>query len=373
MKWSKTLWPDSGEAPSCPSRLPEGAVPATDIRIVALGLSCLSGDQPFALLGAVGAFLSGALPSSSLTAAASGQGDESPVLRAAIPELKGLDTPGDRITCLAEAALDQALSALSEGTDWSRVLVLTLLPPASSPRGRALETSTLEEALRTLHPGLMKASFCFAEAEEGAVAHLKEIGQALARGRWEAVLFGGADSLVDVVTCGTLIGEGRIATVAAAGLLPGEGAAYLLLQGGGAGAPGRARIAGSEHAPEPHPGEADSRPMTGLHAAIEAALAEGKRAVSDLAVVVLPLGAETSGPLEWHQVTQRLWPPSSAPVVRPEELHPSLVLGELGAAAFPVALVLGCARLDFRYPAAGTILVCEAGDHPQRGAVLLTL
>ncbi|ALC17961.1 hypothetical protein DSOUD_3241 [Desulfuromonas soudanensis] len=373
MKWSKTLCPDSGEAPSCPSRLSEGFDPVPDIRIGALGLSCLSGNQPFALLGAVGTSLSGALPSSSLTAAASGQGGESPVLRAPIPELEGLDSPGGRITCLAEAALGQALFALSEGTDWSRVLVLTLLPPPSSPRGRALETSALEGALRTLHPGLVQASFRFAEAEAGAVVRLKEIGQALAGGRWEAVLFGGADSLVDVGTCGTLIGKGRIATVAAAGLFPGEGAAYLLLQGGGAGTPGRARIAGAGHAPEPHPGEADSHPMTGLHAAIEAALAEAKRAAADLAVVVLPFGAETSGPLEWHQVTQRLWAPSSASVVRPAELHPSLVLGELGAAALPVALVLGCARLDFRHPAAGTVLVCEGGDHPQRGAVLLTL
>jgi 3-oxoacyl-[acyl-carrier-protein] synthase-1 len=302
-----------------------------------------------------------------------GPDDESPILRAPISEFEGIDHPGERITLLAAAALGQALSGLPEGTTWSRILVLTLLPPPASPRGQALGTPGLEGALRALHPRLLQASFRFVAAEEGAVAQLREVGLALAGGKWEAVLFGGADSLVDVVTCGTLIGEGRIATVAAAGLLPGEGAAYLLLQGGGAGAPGRARIAGSEHAPEPHPGEADSRPMTGLHAAIEAALAEGKRAAADLAVIVLPLGAETSGPLEWHQVTQRLWPPSSAPVVRPEELHPSLVLGELGAAAFPVALVLGCARLDFRYPAAGTILVCEAGDHPQRGAVLLTL
>jgi 3-oxoacyl-[acyl-carrier-protein] synthase-1 len=302
-----------------------------------------------------------------------GPDDESPILRAPISGFEGIDHSGERITLLAAAALGQALSGLPEGTTWSRILVLTLLPPPASSRGQALGTPGLEEALRALHPGLLQASFSFVAAEEGAVAQLREVGLALAGGKWEAVLFGGADSLVDVVTCSALIREGRILTAAAAaGLLPGEGAAYLLLRWGEACPPGRGRIAGAGHAPEPHRAAADRCAMTGLPAAIEEALASAKAPAAAVGAVVLPFGAETSGALEWHQVRQRLWPNPSTAVDRAEELHPGLVLGELGAAAFPVALALGRARLDFEYPSVGTVLVCEAGDQGERGAVLLS-
>jgi len=373
MKWSGTRPPLAGKDRPSDRRFPGPAAPPSSLRIAALGLCCLAGDQPFALLGAVATSLSGARPSPSLSAAGLGPGDESPILRAPISGLEGVDHPGERITLLAAAALGQTLSVLPEGTTWSRILVLTLLPPVAGPRGQALDRPGLEEALRALHPGLLQASFRFVAAEEGAVAQLMEVGLALADGRWEAVLFGGADSLVDVVTCGALIGEGRILTAAGnSGLLPGEGAAYLLLRGGEAGSPGRARIAGAGHAPEPHLDAADRCAMTGLLAAIEQALASAKAEAAAVGAVVLPFGAETSGPLEWHQVRQRLWPNPSEPVDRAEDLYPGLVLGELGAAAFPVGLVLGWARLDFEHPPVGTVLVCEVGDQPQRGAVLLS-
>jgi 3-oxoacyl-[acyl-carrier-protein] synthase-1 len=373
MKWPGSRPSLAGKDQPTPRRLPEPDAPAPALHISALGLCCLAGDQPFALLGAVATSLCGARPSTSLTAAGVGPDDESPILRAPISGFEGIDHPGERITLLAAAALGQSLSGLPEGTTWSRILVLTLLPPAESPRGQALGTPDLERALRDLHPGLLQASFRFVAAAEGAVAHLREVGLALAGGRWEAVLFGGADSLVDAVTCGALIGEGRILTAAgAAGILPGEGAAYLLLRGGEAGPPGRGRIAGAGHASEPHPAAADRCAMTGLPAAIEEALASARAEAAAVGAVVLPFGAETSGALEWHQVRQRLWPNISTPVDRAEELLPGLVLGELGAAAFPVALALGWARLDFGYPPAGTVLVCEAGDQMPRGAVLLS-
>lgn len=373
MKWPGTMPPLAGKDQTSPRRLPEPAAPAPALQISALGLCCLAGDQPFALLGAVATSLSGARPSTSLSAAGFGPGDESPILRAPISGFEGIDHPGERITLLAASALGQALSALPEGTTWNRILVLTLLPPAASPRGKVLDTPDLEGALRALHPGLRQASIRFVAAEEGAVVQLREVALALAGGRWEAVLFGGADSLVDVVTCSALVREGRILTADGnAGLLPGEGAAYLLLRGDEAGPPGRRRIAGEGHAPEPHPAAADRCAMTGLPAAVEEALSSAKTDAAAVGAVVLPFGAETSGALEWHQVRQRLWPNSSTPVDRAEELHPGLVLGELGAAGFPVALVLGWARLDFEHPPVGTVLVCEAGDQPLRGAVLLS-
>jgi hypothetical protein len=94
--------------------------------------------------------------------------------------------------------------------------------------------------------------------------------------------------------------------------------------------------------------------------------------------------------LEWYQVETQLWPSrlseaeqvavaldeqeaTAAPAPQiPERLNLSLCLGEIGGASLPVALALACERLGFRYPAASSCLVTEAGDQPVRGAVLLT-
>jgi 3-oxoacyl-[acyl-carrier-protein] synthase-1 len=54
-----------------------------------------------------------------------------------------------------------------------------------------------------------------------------------------------------------------------------------------------------------------------------------------------------------------------------EALFPQASIGGTGAATLPLALVIGCARLEFIFPPAERVLVCEVGQGEPRGAVLL--
>ena len=63
----------------------------TPIRITATGLSCQSGDQPFALLGAVATNLSGALPDKRLDASDPDMEEVASPLFAPIAALGGIE------------------------------------------------------------------------------------------------------------------------------------------------------------------------------------------------------------------------------------------------------------------------------------------
>ncbi|BCR03031.1 hypothetical protein DESUT3_01000 [Desulfuromonas versatilis] len=382
------IWPKKSSVAAPQPGTSTAAGPFPEIWVTGIGLICLAGDQPFALLGAVGSPLSGARPDPLISVPAVGQAGEQAVLTAPIAALEGLGHPGERMQLLAETALSQVLAALPAAIDREQTLVVTLVPEKTAARGSALNPEQLEIAAKAL--GLETAQFRFVEANQGGAASLAEACRGLAEGTWQTVLFGGVDSLVDAVTCTELALAGRIMTVGGAeGLVPGEGAAYLVLQAPGntrkdPAPPVRASIKGVAQAPEPHAGDAGSRRMTGLATAAEQVLDQAGLGRHALGGVVVPFGGDTAGALEWHQATQKLWPPNgkaasqdgpalrqAEPPAPPEELQPHLALGSLGAAALPINIALACARFEFKHPKLGSILVCEAGDGPFRGAVLL--
>jgi 3-oxoacyl-[acyl-carrier-protein] synthase-1 len=167
-----------------------------------------------------------------------------------------------------------------------------------------------------------------------------------------------------------------LASTSVDGICPGEAAAYLVLQADHPGADAirsHATITAIEQAPEPHSGQAGDRKMTGLAQAMEAVAKQGGIRLDEVRELILTLSAESASELEWHQTLMRLWPPA-AEEKRPQDpqplrLHPTL--GELGAATLPVALTLGCARLEFEYPALTSLLVCDGSETMLRGAVCL--
>lgn len=352
--------------------------------ITGVGLCCLAGDQPFALLGAVGAGLCGARPNLALTVPVPGQDGDQPVMSAPVADLEGIDHPAERMDILAGLALCRAVESLPEGIDGERVLVVTLLPGPDAGRGAATSRDRLEETLRAQVPQLNGAEFRFVTVASGPTGRLIELCRELAEGNWQTVLFGGVDSLVDAVSCTDLALAGRIMTAGSTeGQVPGEGAAYLVLQPAHVEPSERmARIGGAAQAEEPNTGKADSHKMAGLATAMEQALGQGKLSADSLDGVIIPFGAETAGTLEWHQASLKLWPPG--PGDQPEaslrrqqqatcreEMPLHVALGETGAAAFHLALALACARFEFDHPVVNHLLVCDAGEAPLRGAVLL--
>jgi 3-oxoacyl-[acyl-carrier-protein] synthase-1 len=343
--------------------------------VPAIGLVCAAGDRPYALLGAVGANLSCAVPHPVLTVANSEE-EEAAALFAPV---SGLETQLGREERIAELALYALGTALDECPDilsGQKVLVSTWLPPMAKE-----DVSDFEALLREEIPALENATLRFLVGEEGVIAALESLCAELAEGAWDAVIFGGADSLVDIEHCRELLRQGRLmAPHCTEGVFPGEAAAYLVLRADPAvenSTKPCATIVAAAQAPELHAGQGWDTKMDGLAQALtEAADRSGTR-FSEVEEMVLTLSTETANQLEWHQTLMRLWPPVGE--MNPGEspidpqilrLHPTL--GELGAATLPLALALGCARFEFEHPRRASILVGYGkGELPLRGAVCL--
>lgn len=346
------------------------------VAITGVGLCCVAGDQSFALFGAVGTNLSAAR----LDPLQPGGGGTAPALIAPVMELEGVDHPAERIQLLAESALAGALGSLREEPGERRLLLALLLPGETTSRGENLDRAGLSEILCSLHPALEKAEIRFLSPESGGVQPLAALCRELADGEWDAVLFGGADSFVDPVTCHELAYRGRLlAEGETEGIAPGEAGAFLLLEPAekiSAGTRVWARIAGAAQHSEPYAGQGAEKKTAALTQAMEDAAEQAGFKAAEMKEFVLTLSAEKASHLEWHQTAMKLWPPRppenewDEPEM-PEVLRLHYVLGDVGAAALPVALVLGCARFEFEHPLLESLLICDGGDVPVRGAVCL--
>lgn len=346
-------------------------VPASsgDLYIRAAGLCCATGNHPYALLGAVGTNLTCAQPLTQMPIVVRGE--------TSIPIVAPVDimTPQlparQRILRLLQGAVEEAAPGLGHITDEHRLLVHLLLPDTGAPPWKNLDTATLVEIFKGAHPVFQGAEFCFGSTTQGATAQLDESLGALRRGERKAVLFCGVDTLFGVHSITELAVKKRLFTTSrAGGIIPGEGAACLLIEKE-AGEEPLAFLAGLGHAPEPNTGQGAERTMNALHSAIEHAMTKAVLEPNAFECLVQPLGMESADTLEWYQVGSRLWRPKDGDPPQVETLHPFRSIGETGAASLPLALALGCARFAFDYPPVENVLVLEAGSSPWRGAVCL--
>jgi|GEM_PF-1162911 len=364
-----------------------------DIVIVGVGLHCPAGDQAFALFGAVAAGMTCARSDPHMRVPTpDGQGD-APVMVARSDDLL-VQEPGDRLLESLMVALDNAMAqAFRDGEDPGKCLLYIIVPALEHKRGAFIRGEAWRRRLEA--QGVLPETVqirCIPQAESATGQMLELLRQWPDQG-WDTVIFAAADSLVDALTCQELARAVRIQTRVSDGVLPGEAACALVLQRKNPQADagrGLARISALAIAGETHAGEADHRRMQGLSQAMTAAAQHGHLAMEAVDSLVLTLGTDTNAMLEWYQVETQLWPSRlteaeqvavaldeqeamAAPEPQiPERLNLSLCLGEIGGASLPVALALACERLGFRYPAASSCLVTEAGDQPVRGAVLLT-
>lgn len=354
-------------------KTPPPSQKAVTVSITGTGLFAASGDLDAALLGAVATRISSGRPVAGLSVPGTGQGTEQPYFApiAALPDQ--LKSPV-RIPIMAREALSRACAFLPTDRIGLRILVTTLLPTSTPERPHAgdLDQEDLAAALQESHPALAMAEVRFAAADTGATAHLSQCIDELREDRWDAVLFGGADSLTDRGTI-LALAAGRLCRTDRhpEGLLPGEGAAYALLEKQEAGRPCRALVAGLGHALEENPGKALTCRMTALTGSVEQALGQAQFQPSQIETLVLPMGHEVPAALEWHQVRRRFWWKPEDIHLDQEELFLQYGIGDAGAAALPLSLVTGCARFGFDFPPVKRVLVCEAGRGAPRGAVVL--
>jgi 3-oxoacyl-[acyl-carrier-protein] synthase-1 len=214
------------------------------------------------------------------------------------------------------------------------------------------------------------------EGADGGLAALAYAAALVAEGRAEVCLVGGVDSLRDIELLHWLEGLGRLkGPEAPCGLVPGEGAAFLLVCAPSLARRARlaplARIAAPVEALEPNPWY-EGRPCLGegltraLHGALEAGLAQGARAE----VTWGDLNGEPWRADEWGYAYLRTAERHGEPL---RLRHPAEALGDLGAATGPMLVLL--AALDLGHPRRGaaSALVFAASDtRPHRAACVLT-
>jgi 3-oxoacyl-[acyl-carrier-protein] synthase-1 len=300
-----------------------------------------------------------------------------PPLAAALAT-RGLQSREARMLRLAQVALEDALgpseAVAGLGLDAEHPLPLLLgLPEHHTTQPIEPQRFIQRLALQTDLPLDIKRSVAVPRGRAAALMGLREAAARLQRGDTPFVLVGGVDTLVDLYVLGTLDLEGRVRNeVNSDGLVPGEGAGFLLLctaetaqqrglqplawlQGAATG-----QEAGHLYAEEPYLGE-------GLAATFAALLAEAPPA-TPISCVYASFNGERYWAREYGVARLR-----AAAAFDPDHAveHPAETFGDLGAAHGAVLAAVAAAGVSAGYRKS-PCLIFASSDHADRAAALIT-
>jgi 3-oxoacyl-[acyl-carrier-protein] synthase I len=205
-----------------------------------------------------------------------------------------------------------------------------------------------------------------------ALAALHRAARHLSDGRVDVAVVGGVDWLLRRSAHARMNENGTLRHKDNdAGVIPGEAAAFMVLQtGGGGGA--LAQLSGTAVAEEPTAGSDSPNQGAGLTLAIRKARQRG-RALDAWPRVVCDLNGERYRALEWSLVSVRTLGdlpegPASGPAWLPAEW-----IGDPGAASGLVSAIWAVTAMRKGYARAGRALVWGASDGPLRGAAILSV
>jgi 3-oxoacyl-[acyl-carrier-protein] synthase-1 len=281
------------------------------------------------------------------------------------------------------------------------LLIVITVAPEFVTRFNKIDTEHLQNYLVTEIPRLASATFRILPNTTGTSALRSSIAE-LNEGKWQAVIFGGADSLISMEAC-LKLDEAKCLNTAGkkAGIVPGEGAAFVVLQTNDTAktntTPALAYLRGLGVAAEPNARNSDIEATEGLSSAINQAITQAGIAATDIQGIVHNLGAETVHALEWYQTSKKIWPRRISEQQRmavqlgeieqpdipddpiPDTETPYLYMGELGAAAMPMHLATALAWIQYDahqarwgFPVRKHLLVCDTPDALERGALIIS-
>ena len=318
--------------------------------------------------------------------------------------LNAADSVRDRLYTLTSIALKTAADKLSANINLEQTLIVIVVPAGLLTRYNKIDTQHFQDELLAKTPRLSAATFRILTNDSISATHALRTSLAeLNEGKWQAILFGGADSLISEFTLMDLLNDNRLNVVGnTEGIIPGEAAAFVVLQNTEEAAknttPALGYLRGLGIAAEPNACNSDLEATEGLSTAIKLALTQAGMVASDIQGIVHNLGAETVQALEWYQTTQAIWPRRvdeqqrmsvqmgeiKQPMI-PEDPIPQIVLpymtmGEVGAAALPVHLATALAWMEYdaeheRYGfmPRKNILVCDTpAGASERGALIIS-
>lgn len=215
----------------------------------------------------------------------------------------------------------------------------------------------------------------FSGAHAGGLVAIARAASEITEGRADAILVGGVDSYADLDTLHWLELQERLKTDEVPfGVLPGEGAGFLLLASDAFlvryGLRSFGRIVATSQAIEPNPWYL-RRPSTveGLTKAISDVLRPPGVEPRHAAVTYADLNGESWRAEEWNLAYTRTGQLQGHPL---DLRHPADCWGDVGAASGTLLATLACLDLHLGYNPLGTALIYAAADvAPYRAACLV--
>ena len=382
------------------ARTKPAAKPAP-VAITGLGLACHAGEKSRSLISSIIGQISGVELSDTYAIKLSNGTKDLPRV-APVVALEGQQAQ-QRMFTMSAAALWSAAANLSANIKAENLLIVTMVDPKLLRLNNNTDQHRLQSYMRDGMRRFEAATFRFLPNDTtSASSALRTAVAELNQGKWQAVIFGGADSLISMDACLTLNDQGRLNTVSNSnGIIPGEAAAFVVLQTKETASnnitPTLAYLSGLGVADEPHARDADLHATEGLSSAITQAITQAGIAATDIEGLVHNLGAETVEVLEWDQTTKKIWPNRVNEQQRmavqlgeleqadnpedpiPRALHPYKTMGETGAAALPMQLATALAWLEYDahqarwgFPVRKHLLVCDTPAAPERGALVIS-
>lgn len=297
-----------------------------------------------------------------------------PVVCATVPARAALkDSPARWLTNLARRALEECWAGRTAG---SETAVLLALPEAHrvTSAWRRDPGVALEAIARAWRRDIHPASASFQSGSAGAIEMLITARQLLQSGAVRHCLVGAVDTLVTPAEVVRLQAAGRLQDGAAnpQGLIPGEGAAFVLLglRGQGPTATSLAEILGLGVAQEDDTVLSD-RYSRGLAArqALAIAMSESGRDEANVDLRVSDMNGERYRAWESMLSTTRFYR------TRREHLptwYPARSVGDIGAAAGMLGLVVAVIGMARGY-APGPTAMCESSSEAGlRGACVVS-
>ncbi|MEJ2693452.1 MAG: hypothetical protein P8166_10455 [Candidatus Thiodiazotropha sp.] len=368
--------------------------PLTPLAILATRVVSFAGDSSETLHAAVSAGIDGmSYQSSSVYTVSDDHTEASPILAAPMALLG--TTRAQRLSELLVKVLVPLMSQTYREEGLAPYVCLLLsLETERHIRALDIDFESIRHSLCQVVPGFIVDRVELVPYHRGGTAALMRLQQRLADDPAGQAIFCGADSLINALTYQTLAEAGALATENhGSGLVPGEGAAALLLQRQdrcrAQGQNYLAEITGLASVPEPQAGRAGQQPMEGLAQALRQATATQPALINRAATLLLGHAQGKADDFEWHQTERQLWPirldvrqrvammlgEIEAPVPeapnKPHLLNLAQVIGETGAAALPLQLAVACEQFRFEarlarfgHPSPRPVLVAETGDYP---------
>ncbi|KPJ67534.1 MAG: hypothetical protein AMJ43_04605 [Coxiella sp. DG_40] len=327
-----------------------------NISITAVSVTSIAGNKPIDILNNITHHKCGPILDKNLTAKAPGEINQYPIYVASIPKYNDFD-PNECIANMFTDTLTNLFVQLPKNLNYKNVLIHAIIPAKTNLRCNLFSKKSLQKLITDIDNKYSAMQFDLSHYDQGVCQCLQSLCTKLHDDEYDAIIFGGIDSLVNLETIIDL-GEQRrlLTTFCSFGLAPGEAAAFILLQKTNNNK--SASIENISYVEEPNSRYADTKELIGLSTAIQNISTTPK----NINNVILSSGAEPNDPLEWNQVTQTIWPSHSYTI--PKEIIIYLTLGEIGAATIPLSLALATAL-------SSNTLICEANEYPTRGAILI--